>query len=677
MMSLSSGRPRSLQFLRTNDMNIALRNVTPLFLLLLLTAGAFAQAPAKPAAPAPQTSPSPAAAKSGPQRIVREGIAVEFAAQPTAEKTGLMEAENAVVRFKVTDTATGNPVTGLNLSAWMSLREGDKALEPTQCREKVQAFMQGSLRARPDVDLNAYYLLALNNEPNISVIDPLLGFGGSKLLTLVLLKSPGEDWALTSDRARLFVSMPAVNQVAVVDTATWKVVANIDTGTRPTRVRLQPDERYLWVGNDGLAQTEQTGVTVVDAVELKKVADIRTGAGHHELAFSADSRAAFVTNGQDGTLSVVDVSKLVKTKDVKVGAAPVAAEWSPLSRAVYVAGESDVTVVDGQRHEVVTRIPAAPGLRSVRFAPGGRYGFAVNTEANTVFIFDASTNRPLHAARVGKSPDQVTFTNAFAYVHSAGSEQVDAIRLATVGKELDIVHFPGGQSAPEKARAKSSADLIVPAPEGNAVLVANPADKQIYYYTEGMAAPMGNFQNYRREPRAVMVVDRSLREETPGVYSAVVKLPKGGTYDVAFLSDSPRILHCFETAAAQNPAVKQARQVALKIEYLTEQRKIAVNQDVKIRFRLTDTATGAPKDDLKDVRVLFFLSPGVWQTRDFARSVGGGVYELNVNPPQPGVYMVFVESASQGVAYRQLPFLTLHAQEGATGNNAAAPAKQP
>ena len=61
------------------------------------------------------------------------------------------------------------------------------------------------------------------------------------------------------------------------------------------------------------------------------------------------------------------------------------------------------------------------------------------------------------------------------------------------------------------------------------------------------------------------------------------------------------------------------------------------------------------------MRVLFFLSPGIWQKRDFARSVGGGVYELAVTPPQEGVYMVFVESRSQGMSYRQSPYLTLQA----------------
>jgi hypothetical protein len=85
------------------------------------------------------------------------------------------------------------------------------------------------------------------------------------------------------------------------------------------------------------------------------------------------------------------------------------------------------------------------------------------------------------------------------------------------------------------------------------MLVANVADKQIYYYTEGMAAPMGNFENYKREPRAVLVADRSMREVKTGTYETVTRLPRDGAYDVAFLLDSPRIMHCFEAKVAENP----------------------------------------------------------------------------------------------------------------------------
>lgn len=632
------------------------------------------------ATPTP-VSTTPASAKTTaaapitfPQRIVREGIAVEFNVAPVASATAkdkpteVTEAEDASVSFKVTDTATGTPVTGLNISAWMTLREGERPADADKiCREKVQTFMQGSLRARPDVDLNTYYVLALNKEANISVIDPLLGFGGSKLLTLTLLRSPGDDWVLTSDRKRIFVSMPFVNQVAVVDTTTWKVVNNIDTGVKPTRLALQPDEKYLWVGTDGLNDTETSGVSVIDTTELKKVADIQTGAGHHEIAFSLDNRYAFVTNRNASTLSVVDVQKLAKLTDIKTGASPVSMAVSPLSKAVYVVSERDgaMVVVDSQSHKILTRIDARPGLRAVRFAPGGRYGFVLNPSENSVQIFDAANNRLLNETKVGKAPDQVSFTSAFAYIRSAGSEEVSMIRLSTIGKELDITRFPGGQLAPQNAEVTSLADVIVPAPEGNSVLVANPADKQIYYYTEGMAAPMGNFQNYRREPKSVMIVDRSLREATRGVYSTTVKLPRSGNYDVAFLSDSPRIVHCFEASARQNPVLKRERQVALRIEHLIKEKTIRAGEDVRLRFKLYDTETNQPKDGLKDVRVLIFLSPGIWQKRDYAKAVGEGVYEVTFNVPQSGIYMVFVESQSQGVQFRNLPHLTLQATDAA------------
>ena len=79
---------------------------------------------------------------------------------------------------------------------------------------------------------------------------------------------------------------------------------------------------------------------------------------------------------------------------------------------------------------------------------------------------------------------------------------------------------------------------------------------------------------------------------------------------------------------------------------------------------------GRPRDGLSDVRVLTFLAPGIWQWRDFAREVGGGVYEIEVKAPEPGYYMVFVESRALGTTFRDLPFLGLQAAPP------AAPAKQ-
>lgn len=595
-----------------------------------------------------------------PQKIVKEGVEIEFTVEPpksTSNKTDLMAGDDAVFRFRIRDTTSGTPISGIKPAAWMAPRERPGPPGPDQCRAKVQSYLQGSLRSRPDVDLNAYYVLTLNQESNISVIDPLLGFGGSKLLTLILLKSPGEDWALTANGSKLFVSMPKVNQVAVVDTTTWKVITDVDTGAKPTRVRLQPDEKYLWVGTE-------TGVTVIDTRTLKVAKQIETGAGRHQITFGVDDKFAFVTNHDDGTLAVVDVARLRKLKDVKTGSVASSVAFSSLSKALYVTNDRDgtVAVIDARSHKLLASIAMKPGIRAVRFAPGGRWGFAPNPTDSKVYIFDASTNRVIHEETVGESPDQIAFAGNFAYVRSLGTEQVSAIRLATVGKQLDVVKFPGGQNAPRMSTSyEVTADAFVAAPEAGSILLTSPSDKMVYYYTEGMAAPMGNFQNYRRVPRAVQVVDRSLREESSGVYSTTARLPKEGVYNVSLLVDSPRVVHCFEVVAKTNPAIPPEAKTALRIDYLNRDTAFNSGEDYKIRFKLTDTETNRPASVLKDVGVLVFQPPGYWQQRWVAQPLGNGLYEVTVNVPETGVYLLFVESPSKRVVYRQLPYLTLHA----------------
>jgi len=620
--------------LETTKMNVLILRLAIFSLLLINVAAAFAQQPT--------------------QKLVEQGIAIEYSAEPQTPNAKLRAGEDVNIKFKVTDTTTGTPVKGLNLSAWLS--RGPVA-DAAQCRQKIQSYLTGSMRARPEVDLNSYYILALNKSPDISVIDPLLGFGGSKLLTLVMMKSPGEDWVLTADREKLFVTLPLVNQVAVIDTRSWKVVNYVDTGIKPTSIALQPDQKYVWIGNDG------DGVTAIDVATLKVATQISTGAGRHEIVVTNDNRFAFISNHESGTVSVIDVAKLEKIKDVKIGANPVSLALSELSKSVYAVTDDAVAVVNTEG-EVLARIKSKPGARLVRFAPGGRYGFLVNTAENTVSIFDTASNRVLHEVKVGKAPDQLTFSDTFAFVRSLGTESVSLIRLATIGTEIDITEFPGGQGIPSEASAPVRAGSIVPAPEGNAVIVANPVDRVIYYYSEGMSAPMGNFQNYRREPVAVAVVDRSLRETTPGVYSTTVKLPQSGRYDVAFLTDSPRIAHCFETTAEVNPRLKEDERVALRLEHETKDRELPVGHSFPLRFKLIDTKTNKGKDDIKDVRVLTFLSPGTWQRRDIAKSLGNGEYEVNVNVPQSGYYMVFVESTSMGVRYQDLPYLMLEGVQG-------------
>ncbi len=661
-------------------------------LLLLLSPALPCAAQDKSAKPAaqPQTAAqaSPAAEGGGvAQRVVKEGIAVDFQIRPlgASQPGALVEGQDASVQFKITDTATGSAVSGLHPSVWIDGRDNDAAPDAKQCREKIQSFLQGSMSTRPDFDLNTYYILTLNNEADISVIDPLVGFGTTKLYTLVFLKSPGEDWVQTADGRRLFVSMPGANAVAVVDTASWKVIENIDVGLRPTRLVLQPDEKYLWVSVDSPPGAHAPGgVSVVDTSALKFVKHIPVGEGRHEMVVSSDDRYAYVTSQKDGTLSVVDVQRLAELKRLKTGARPAALAISPLSKAVYVADEADgtVTVVGGEGDEVRARIQTDAGLAAIRFTNDGRWGFVVNRRAGSVEIFDAATNRRLQAVPVEPEPDQITFSDDYAYVHSLGSENICMIRLAELGrdsKSVPVTRIPGGQIAPGQSPYRPGSDLMTTAPEPGAMVFANPADKQVYYYMEGMGAPSGSYQNYGRVPRAVRVVDRSLRETAPGVYSTDMRLDGSGKFDVAFLTDSPRVVNCFDIAVKPNPVEHPS--LALQVEPLFKEHRLTAGTPTRLRFKVLDGKTEQPASDLKDLGVLTFLTPGNWADRQWARPVGGGVYEVEITPPQKGVYYVFVQCPSHGLGYKQLPYQILQAvaapTPGATAQTAPHTHAQP
>jgi hypothetical protein len=99
------------------------------------------------------------------------------------------------------------------------------------------------------------------------------------------------------------------------------------------------------------------------------------------------------------------------------------------------------------------------------------------------------------------------------------------------------------------------------------------------------------------------------------------------------------------------------------MESQVKEPNLPVGQNFRLRFKLIETSTNKDKDNLEDVRVLTFLAPGTWQRRDLAKSVGHGIYEINLNVPEAGFYMVFVESASMGVRYKDLPYMTLEAIE--------------
>ena len=157
-------------------------------------AGEYSHVDAQDQSRANRSQTASADSSRASRTYTHEGISVEFSLEPVTMEPGkpteLQAGAEARVRFKI---ARRQWRQGAQQSSSCCLDRSARSrtrLDARACREKIQSFLQPSFNRRPTIDLNAYFILALNHEPNISVIDPLSGFGGSKLYTLIPLPAP-------------------------------------------------------------------------------------------------------------------------------------------------------------------------------------------------------------------------------------------------------------------------------------------------------------------------------------------------------------------------------------------------------------------------------------------------------------------------------------------------------
>lgn len=641
--------------------------------LLLLTAQAGAQLTAT------QTAPEALAGNtSGTQRLVRDGIVIDFEMLPVGSAERVTEGMFADIRFRISDVASGQPLSGMAPGAWLDqqLVSADPTQHAQQCKSRIGIYLKGMMGARPLLDFNSYYLVLMNQDASLSVIDPSTSLGGitSTLARIPLNRTP-MDWAASHDDRLLYVSMPSSDEVALVDSERFQVLQNLSAGQKPTRVALQPDGRYLWIGNNA-KRPEQSGVTVIDTATHETVLSQATGAGHHEIVFSEDSRHAFVSNRDAGSVTVFDTATLSKLRDITTGPRPLAMDYSPLSQAVYVSDgkTGDISVIDARTFALRQVIKGEPGVGPLRFDQEGRYAIALNTQQDRALVIDASTNQILHQLEVSSEPYQVVFTRAYAYVRGLSTGRVSMINLSSLGqgKQPIVQFFDAGAQAPKLAGNLPLADSLSAARADAAVFVVNPADNTAYFYMEGMNAPMSAYLNRGHSARAARVIDRSLRELEPGVFGTRIRLPVAGVFDVALMLNQPEITHCFRVEVSANPGLARPRDT-LQVEFLLDSPTVSLGAPVKVRFRLREGSEGALRGGVKDLRVRYFRAPGSARQEVAAYEVDTGVYEFALDLSETGAYYLHVGSDSLGMAFGSQAYASLRALRSPSANDSRIP----
>jgi YVTN family beta-propeller protein len=583
------------------------------------------------------------------------GLRIGFALSGLPSQAAPAAGRDAAFAFTLT-TANNAPLRGAKPAAWLVPHAPGAGLDQRQCRRVAAALVRGTSLAAPAVDLNTFYILTLGGDASVSIIDPRIGFGGSRLIGLATFDANATDWALTPDQAVLAVAEPSADQVALIDTRDWSIKSRIAVA-RAERLSLARDGHLLLASYRAASAggDAESGVALIDlAAPTPAPSPIATGAGPHDIVVDAEGQFAFVTNAGSDTLSVIDLAAKQISRNLPTGHRPVALAYSALARRAYAAAEDgSVTVVGADSSAPFATIAGPPGMTALRMTPGGRFLLAVSPQAGQLVVLDTATDRIVQRIALTGEPDAIGFSDHVVYIRHRASEFVEIFPLDQIGSEgrtPSAISVGVGQLALGAVSSTARADVMAPVPDGDGMVIASPGERAIYYYHEGMAVPSGSFSTYGREPRAVAILDRRLREVDPGVYRTVAALPRAGSYDVVLYLDAPRIEQCFEARIDRDSAGGEGAAATPLVTDLVLSGTPRAGTPLALQFRLVDPLTGTPVSGVRDARILSFAIPGRSAARSNARPLGDGAYQAEMTVPEAGNYYVFVEAPSVALA---------------------------
>lgn len=587
--------------------------------------------------------------------INTDDLKIEFYVQP-AKGPQIRARENLKVGFRLSDRQSGEAASHLHPAAWMTLRRqaGDKPDKET-CEGKIAALLRkGIIQAKADADLNSFFILTLNADSSIGIIDPTVNLNTANLLSLIRFKGEAAEWVLDEERGRIFITLPDEGDVAVIDIEQRTLHSYLQVGSGPRRILLPPEGRYVWVGSDSAGT-----VTAIDRESLSIVHTFQAGAGPFDIVVDDKNRFAFIGSGREGMVSIVDMRQMEPVGRLELGAGDLTLAWSPLSAMLYAANAKNGTldVIDPASGKSVNRIDLGTGVTALRSTPDGRFLLALSPARRKIQVIDTAYNRMVGALNTETDPDHILFTADFAYIRNRGTANISVIPLKGLEdpSRAAVLSVPFGAVPPGEVKSPSGINTMELYPHGGHILAVNPADRIVYLYMEGMMVPMSSFKTYTDRPLGLTVYQRGLRErKTEGEYSTTVRLEEPGTYDVPFFLDSPRVAACFEVAVQANPEAEKNRPPKPAFSSQFNEIRFRKGEVAKLRFRLHDERSGAPMPDVKDIEVMSLLKDSHWQHRAAAIPIGEGVYEVEFTYPREGKYIVLIEARSIGVSYGDL-----------------------
>jgi YVTN family beta-propeller protein len=227
-----------------------------------------------------------------------------------------------------------------------------------------------------------------------------------KLTRVLKSGSDPEQFDLSRDGKRLYISNEDSAQVTVLDTTSGAIVATIPIGHEPEGVRVAPNGQWVIV----TSETDST-VSVIDTTSLKVLKAAPVGMRPRDLAFTPDSKTIYVSGEGDASLSRVPIpagEPVMRVLQLRKEARPMGVVFDAARKRIYMStgrgGTIAVAEHEGDGEKLLKEIPVGARPWGIALSRDGRRLYTANGASNDVTVVDTSSLSVLKKIPVGKGP---------------------------------------------------------------------------------------------------------------------------------------------------------------------------------------------------------------------------------------------------------------------------------
>jgi YVTN family beta-propeller protein len=248
----------------------------------------------------------------------------------------------------------------------------------------------------------------------------------------------------TPDDQYLIVANAASNDLVFLDPKTGEIKRRIDNISDPYQIGFSPNRKWFVSVSLRLDRTD-----IYDG-NFKLAKRIATPKAPSHVAFTSDSKLAFITLQDSNQLAAIDLETQAVKWTMSVGKMPAGVWVTPDDKYVLIGmtAEDYVEVVDWRTQKSIKKIKTGKGAHNFIAMGDGRRLLLSNRVANTISMIDQQTLSVIDTINVPGGPDcmELSADGRELWVTSRWAKKVTIVDLPSkqIQKQIPVGKSPHG-----------------------------------------------------------------------------------------------------------------------------------------------------------------------------------------------------------------------------------------